>query len=55
MADLVETYADLPLGTVDACVIAVAEHLGTSTIETLDRRHFTVVRPSHVDAFELVP
>lgn len=55
MAALVETYADLRLGTVDACVVATAERLGIATIATLDQRHFTVVRPTHVDAFELVP
>ena len=55
MAELIETYADLRLGTVDASVIATAERLGATTIATLDRRHFTVVRPNHVDAFELVP
>ena len=54
-ADLMETYADLRLGTVDAAVIAAAERLGAHTIATLDRRHFSVVRPIHVDAFELVP
>jgi uncharacterized protein len=47
-------YADLPLGSVDASVIAVAERLGVMTVMTIDRRHFTVVRPSHVDAFTLL-
>lgn len=55
VAKLVETYADLRLGTVDASVIATAERLGAATIATLDRRHFTIVRPSHVDSFQLVP
>ena len=55
IAELVEIYADLRLGTVDASVIATAERLGATTIVTLDRRHFTVVRPRHVDAFDLVP
>jgi predicted nucleic acid-binding protein len=55
MAELIETYADLRLGTVDASVIAVAERLTATTIATLDRRHFTVVRPKHLDAFRLVP
>lgn len=55
MAELIETYADLRLGTVDASVIATAERLGAKTITTLDRRHFTVVRPNHADAFRLVP
>lgn len=55
MADLVETYSDLPLGMVDASVVAVAERLGITEVATLDRRHFTVVRPRHVDAFTLIP
>lgn len=55
IAELIETYATLRLGTVDASVIAVAERLGATTIATLDRRHFAVVRPRHVDAFDLVP
>ena len=53
--ELVARYRDLPLGTVDASVVAAAERLGIRTIATLDRRHFSVVRPNHVDAFELVP
>ncbi|MGO9879239.1 MAG: type II toxin-antitoxin system VapC family toxin [Acidimicrobiales bacterium] len=53
-AELVETYADLALGTVDA-VVAIAERLDASKVATLDRRHFTVVRPTHVPSFELVP
>lgn len=55
IAELVEQYADLPLGTVDASIVAAAERWGVSTIATLDRRHFSVVRPAHVDSFELVP
>lgn len=53
--DLIERYADLRLGFVDAAVVATAERLGERTIATLDRRHFAVVRPRHVEAFELVP
>ena len=48
-------YEDLGLGTVDASVIAVAERLGVTIIATLDRRYFSVVRRSHVFAFELAP
>ena len=55
MAALVETYADLSLGTTDAAVVAVAERLGLDEIATLDRRHFSVVRPRHVAAFTLLP
>ena len=55
IADLVDQYASLPLGGTDASVIALAERLDQTRIATLDRRHFTVVRPAHCDAFELVP
>lgn len=55
IAELVSTYHDLRLGTVDASVVATAERLWATTIATLDRRHFSVVRPKHVRAFELVP
>jgi len=54
-AELVQTYADLPLGTTDATVIALAERLDVNEIATLDRRHFTVVRPSHTSSFTLLP
>lgn len=55
IAEVVDRYADLPLGSVDASVIATAERLGVTTIATLDRRHFTVVRPRHTTAFTLLP
>jgi predicted nucleic acid-binding protein len=54
-AELVETYADLPLGTTDATVIALAERLNVDEVATLDRRHFTVVRPSHTPSLTLLP
>ena len=55
MADLVETYADFPLGTTDACVIALAERLGITEVATLDRRHFQAVQPRHIAALHLLP
>jgi len=55
MAELVRTYADLPLGAVDASVVAVAERLKLTDVATLDRRHFTVVRPKHAHALNLLP
>lgn len=54
-AALVRTYADFPLGVVDAAVVAIAERLRVTEVATLDRRHFSTVRPTHVSAFELVP
>jgi predicted nucleic acid-binding protein len=55
IAALARRYVDMPLGVTDASVIAVAECLGIDTIATLDRRHFTVVRPDHINAFTLLP
>jgi predicted nucleic acid-binding protein len=54
-ADLVEQYANLPLGTTDATVVALSERLGLDEVVTLDHRHFSVVRPSHVKALTLLP
>jgi predicted nucleic acid-binding protein len=55
IAELVATYRDLPLGTVDASVVAASERLGITDIATVDRRHFSVVRPAHTDALTLLP
>lgn len=54
-AELVDRYADLPLGGTDASLVAMAERLALTQVATLDHRHFRVVRPRHVDAFELLP
>lgn len=53
--ELVLQYADFPLGGVDASVIAVAERFDVDRVATLDRRHFSVVKPAHVPALTLLP
>jgi predicted nucleic acid-binding protein len=53
--ELQKTYDDLGLGVVDASVIALAERLSEPKLGTLDRRHFSAVRPAHVDALMLLP
>lgn len=55
VAELAWQYRDLPLGTVDASVVAAAERLAATTLATLDHRHFTVVRPRHALALTLLP
>ena len=55
IAELVHTYRDLPLGTVDASVVAACERLGATTVATIDRRDFTVVRPNHCDRLSILP
>ncbi|HKY16335.1 MAG TPA: PIN domain-containing protein [Microthrixaceae bacterium] len=52
--ELVDQYRDLPLGGTDAGVVAIAERLKVSRLATVDRTHFTVVRPKHVEAFALL-
>lgn len=53
--ELVDRYQNLPLGGTDASLIAIAERLGATRIATLDRAHFSIVRPAHCDAFDLNP
>ena len=53
--ELVRRYHDLPLGLVDATVVAATEMLGETRVVTLDHRHFGVVRPAHTPALTLVP
>ena len=57
ITELLDEYADLPLGlgTVDASVVATCERLAVETLATLDRRHFSVVRPRHCETLTLLP
>jgi uncharacterized protein len=55
MAELVRQYADFPLGTADASVIATAERLKTTHVAPIDHRHFRAVRPAHCEAFDIFP
>jgi len=54
-ADLVDAYADFPLGFVDASIVAIAERLDIRTLLTTDRRHFGVIRPVHCERLRLLP
>jgi len=53
--ELMERYADLDVGFVDAAVLAIVERLNEPKLATLDRKHFSVMQPRHVDALELLP
>jgi hypothetical protein len=55
MAQLMERYADLDVGFVDAAILAIVERLGEPKLATLDRKRFSVMQPRHVDALELLP
>jgi len=52
---LIEKYADLNLGFVDASLIAICERRGISGILTTDRRHFSAVRSARNEPFVLLP
>lgn len=53
--DLCDRYADADIGFVDAAVLAIVERLGESKLATLDRRHFGLLRPRHLESIELLP
>jgi uncharacterized protein len=53
--EVCEQYADADIGFVDAAVLAVTERLREPKLATLDRRHFALLRPRHVDALQLLP
>lgn len=53
--EILEQYADNQLDFTDAAIVATAERLNITRVYTLDRRDFSVIRPSHCDYFELLP
>ncbi len=55
IVELLEQYADLDLGVVDASVIAACERLDQADLATLDHRHFSVVVPRHRSVLNLLP
>lgn len=55
IADLVERYADFPLGGTDASVAVLADRLGTDLIVSLDRRHFAAIRSASGGSYRLLP
>jgi hypothetical protein len=55
IAELVQRYADFPLGACDASVAVLADRLGTDIIITLDRRHFAALRSRAGAPYRLLP
>ncbi len=53
--EFLRTYEEARIGFVDATVVALAERLKISRILTTDRRDFSIVRPRHCKAFDLLP
>ena len=54
-ASIVKKYRDQHIGVADASNVVLADRHHTRTILTLDRRHFTVVRPLRGGRFAVVP
>jgi predicted nucleic acid-binding protein len=53
--DLLHRYEEARISFVDATVVAIAERLKILRILTTDRRDFSLIRPRHCKAFDLVP
>ena len=55
IGELCDRYADADIGLVDAAVMAIVERLDESKLATLDRRHFSLIRPRHRESITLLP
>jgi uncharacterized protein len=53
--EIMNQYPDVPLGIVDSSVMALAERHQIRRILTLDRKHFSLVKPKGFEFFELLP
>ena len=53
--EVLEEYQDANLDFVDCCLTALAERLEITKICTFDRRDFSIIRPKHINYFELLP
>lgn len=54
-AEILRKYYDANIDFVDACIVAMAERMNIQKILTVDRRHFSIFRPKHCEAFEIFP
>jgi predicted nucleic acid-binding protein len=54
-AAVMERYADQEIGVTDASLVVLAQRYSTKRLLTLDRRHFSVVRPVTGGRFTLLP
>ena len=52
---IIERYADYAIGVADAANVVLADRYRTTTIATLDHRHFSVLRPLSGGYFAIVP
>ena len=55
VAQILDTYSDSQLDFVDATSVAIDERLNVTTVLTLDRRDFSIIRPRHCTHFDILP
>jgi predicted nucleic acid-binding protein len=53
--EILARYADARLDFTDSMIVAMAERLDIERIMTFDRRDFSLIRPQHCSAFEVLP
>jgi len=53
--EILNQYADARVDFVDATIVALSERLNVARILTFDRTHFSLFRPKHCAAFEILP
>ena len=54
-ASIIKKYRDQHIGVADASNVVLADRHHTRTVLTLNRRHFTVLRPPRGGRFAVVP
>jgi uncharacterized protein len=54
-AEVIRKYADQHIGVTDASISVLAKRYQTTSILTLDHRHFSVIRPVDGTHFTLLP
>lgn len=52
---IIAQYGDQAIGVADASNVVLADHYRTTTIATLDRRHFEVLQPIRGGRFTVLP
>lgn len=52
---IIAKYRDQKIGLADASIVVLADRYRTRTVVTLDRRHFSVLRPIGGGRFAVVP
>ncbi|MHB8879656.1 MAG: type II toxin-antitoxin system VapC family toxin [Myxococcaceae bacterium] len=55
MAELMKRHSSPPLGGTSACIIALAERLGTDLVISLDQKRLRPVKPRHCPALRFLP